>query len=174
MRECKRTARSCSTSHNNLYLDTNTQGVKHSRHIFVVALVYVYLLSYSFVSHLFFFFFSSRRRHTRWTGDWSSDVCSSDLAEARMTSVTGEVPFTMWVPLEQHVAPDGGVLVVRSSGSAASLTTAVRRAAGDLNSQVAIAKVSTMEQVLATALAQPLRLRFFLTLFGALRSEERR
>src|SRR5438876_2084705 len=27
----------------------------------------------------FFFFFSSRRRHTRWTGDWSSDVCSSDL-----------------------------------------------------------------------------------------------
>src|SRR6266487_5087729 len=28
---------------------------------------------------MFFFFFSSRRRHTRWTGDWSSDVCSSDL-----------------------------------------------------------------------------------------------
>src|SRR5690348_14398295 len=28
---------------------------------------------------LFVFFFSSRRRHTRWTGDWSSDVCSSDL-----------------------------------------------------------------------------------------------
>src|SRR6266487_3445426 len=27
----------------------------------------------------FIFFFSSRRRHTRWTGDWSSDVCSSDL-----------------------------------------------------------------------------------------------
>src|SRR4051794_41500167 len=27
----------------------------------------------------FVFFFSSRRRHTRWTGDWSSDVCSSDL-----------------------------------------------------------------------------------------------
>src|SRR6267154_5514252 len=25
------------------------------------------------------FFFSSRRRPTRWTGDWSSDVCSSDL-----------------------------------------------------------------------------------------------
>src|SRR5574339_240412 len=28
----------------------------------------------------FFFFFSSRRRHTRSPGDWSSDVCSSDLA----------------------------------------------------------------------------------------------
>src|SRR5690625_5701876 len=28
------------------------------------------------------FFFSSRRRHTRWPRDWSSDVCSSDLALA--------------------------------------------------------------------------------------------
>src|SRR5256885_6951690 len=28
-----------------------------------------------------FFFFSSRRRHTRLQGDWSSDVCSSDLPE---------------------------------------------------------------------------------------------
>src|SRR4051812_50086183 len=27
-----------------------------------------------------FFFFSSRRRHTRLTCDWSSDVCSSDLS----------------------------------------------------------------------------------------------
>src|SRR5256885_10758167 len=27
------------------------------------------------------FFFSSRRRHTRLQGDWSSDVCSSDLAQ---------------------------------------------------------------------------------------------
>src|SRR5438094_9814778 len=29
-----------------------------------------------------FFFFSSRRRHTRSYGDWSSDVCSSDLMNA--------------------------------------------------------------------------------------------
>src|SRR6266576_5636601 len=29
---------------------------------------------------LIFFFFSSRRRHTRSLRDWSSDVCSSDLA----------------------------------------------------------------------------------------------
>src|SRR5216683_4388403 len=36
---------------------------------------------------LFFFFFSSRRRHTRSDRDWSSDVCSSDLA-TRSTSTT--------------------------------------------------------------------------------------
>src|SRR5207248_7590052 len=31
----------------------------------------------------YFFFFSSRRRHTRSYGDWSSDVCSSDLRPDR-------------------------------------------------------------------------------------------
>src|SRR5205807_5634876 len=31
---------------------------------------------------LFCFFFSSRRRHTRLQGDWSSDVCSSDLTSS--------------------------------------------------------------------------------------------
>src|SRR5688500_19520245 len=31
-----------------------------------------------------FFFFSSRRRHTRLQGDWSSDVCSSDLSRVEM------------------------------------------------------------------------------------------
>src|SRR5437762_7007725 len=30
-----------------------------------------------------FFFFSSRRRHTRYIGDWSSDVCSSDLESVK-------------------------------------------------------------------------------------------
>src|SRR5437763_2241014 len=32
----------------------------------------------------FFFFFSSRRRHTIYIGDWSSDVCSSDLVLVEM------------------------------------------------------------------------------------------
>src|SRR5207253_7990671 len=42
------------------------------------------------------FFFSSRRRHTRWPRDWSSDVCSSDLAGTRrgkgqVESLTGRL-----------------------------------------------------------------------------------
>src|SRR5438034_10359 len=36
--------------------------------------------SFFFFVFFFFFFFSSRRRHTRSLCDWSSDVCSSDLA----------------------------------------------------------------------------------------------
>src|SRR5207302_2532525 len=34
----------------------------------------------------FFFFFSSRRRHTRFSRDWSSDVCSSDLPCSHATA----------------------------------------------------------------------------------------
>src|SRR5690348_17487923 len=48
---------------------------------------------------LFFFFFSSRRRHTRWTGDWSSDVCSSDLsarASQRSTTDGGATLVDRW------------------------------------------------------------------------------
>src|SRR5256886_7775246 len=36
--------------------------------------------------YCYFFFFSSRRRHTRFDCDWSSDVCSSDLAMRRLNS----------------------------------------------------------------------------------------
>jgi putative ABC transport system permease protein len=105
---------------------------------------------------------------TGYSGTMISRTIVGVTVETRMTTMTGEVPFTMWVPVEQHTAPDGGVLVVRSSGNPASLTTAVRRIAAELDPQVAVARVETMDQVLATALAQPLRLRFFLTLFGAL------
>src|SRR5205807_6083653 len=46
---------------------------------YVCSLMFIVILFYLSV---FFFFFSSRRRHTRLQGDWSSDVCSSDLPRA--------------------------------------------------------------------------------------------
>src|SRR6266550_3847797 len=42
--------------------------------------------------YMFFFFFSSRRRHTRCSRDWSSDVCSSDLAGLVTTLGTDDLP----------------------------------------------------------------------------------
>src|SRR5437763_9610704 len=48
-----------------------------------------------------FFFFSSRRRHTRYIGDWSSDVCSSDLYF--MLALRDHL--YLW----RNPAPDGGV-----------------------------------------------------------------
>src|SRR5205809_5217396 len=41
-----------------------------------------------------FFFFSSRRRHTRCSRDWSSDVCSSDLARHSKPRRAGWSPTT--------------------------------------------------------------------------------
>src|SRR5437762_10382915 len=45
----------------------------------VTVLIVIFFFFFLFLFLFFFFFFSSRRRHTRYIGDWSSDVCSSDL-----------------------------------------------------------------------------------------------
>src|SRR6267154_6648942 len=60
------------------------------------------------LNHSYFFFFSSRRRHTRWTGDWSSDVCSSDLhlmitkVRGRFSAVRGQITIAE-DPTDSHV-----------------------------------------------------------------------
>src|SRR3989449_2173973 len=49
-----------------------------------------YLISDVFSTYIYiFFFFSSRRRHTRCSRDWSSDVCSSDLPRSRGARAEG-------------------------------------------------------------------------------------
>src|SRR5690606_39693666 len=48
----------------------------------------------SVIAPVQFFFFSSRRRHTRFSRDWSSDVCSSDLSpKARLNREFTLAPF---------------------------------------------------------------------------------
>src|SRR5437764_10048611 len=70
-----------------------------------------------------FFFFSSRRRHTRYIGDWSSDVCSSDLRElgddgspARGAANRGRSPGTL------------DRILLRALGTQAALGRQLRRA----------------------------------------------
>src|SRR2546429_8517608 len=59
-------------------------------------------------SHVYIiFFFSSRRRHTRCSRDWSSDVCSSDLAVA-VSGVLSKAPakeFVLGVVAAKMAAP---------------------------------------------------------------------
>src|SRR5580698_10512186 len=55
----------------------------------------------------FFFFFSSRRRHTRLTCDWSSDVCSSDLHPSDVASR----PTTEG---DEVISVSGGDVIMRS------------------------------------------------------------
>src|SRR5580704_6503075 len=61
------------------------------------------------------FFFSSRRRHTRWTGDWSSDVCSSDLTvRLQVKVVEGE---------KERIQPfEGLVIKISRGGNRANFT----------------------------------------------------
>src|SRR2546429_4524218 len=65
----------------------------------------------------FFFFFSSRRRHTRCSRDWSSDVCSSDLNSRRL----GRQVFESYTldPICQAVkaAWSAGIVVVAAAGN---------------------------------------------------------
>src|SRR5690348_17965373 len=60
-------------------------------------------------------FFSSRRRHTRWTGYWSSDVCSSDLGLRLPPAVKAEVEL---VPVadREGVVVEGIVIRKRDGG----------------------------------------------------------
>src|SRR2546422_7686863 len=83
---------------------------------------------------MFFFFFSSRRRHTRCSRDWSSDVCSSDLAELielshdqiRNETRGGKITFQM---LRERISTLG------------ESTKAVKTSIG-----AAIARVTTLER----------------------------
>src|SRR5579862_7484742 len=67
-----------------------------------------------------FFFFSSRRRHTRWNCDWSSDVCSSDLAAAHVAGGLSLEDAARTVVLRSHALArvaggDGALLSVALS-----------------------------------------------------------
>src|SRR2546422_5904236 len=62
---------------------------------------------------IFVFFFSSRRRHTRCSRDWSSDVCSSDLFRVR-ASASRTPSLLVGVPLLVVGGGDVPVAVMRS------------------------------------------------------------
>src|SRR2546422_9086506 len=62
-----------------------------------------------------FFFFSSRRRHTRCSRDWSSDVCSSDLDGPEHASLAGvEVPLDLdhAAPVREHPVGVAAIAVI--------------------------------------------------------------
>src|SRR6266511_4610633 len=60
---------------------------------------------------MFFFFFSSRRRHTRFSRDWSSDVCSSDLLAGVERFVNREKRPNVQLAAETFVIADACSLV---------------------------------------------------------------
>src|SRR6266511_3044583 len=77
----------------------------------------------------FFFFFSSRRRHTRFSRDWSSDVCSSDLP-------AGQVEVDFHVCGDPLADPWQGEATYVSEGDLLILATAWAFSAGAFTSPV--------------------------------------
>src|SRR5436309_4531736 len=64
--------------------------------------MFLFFLFFSSTFIFFFFFFSSRRRHTRFSRDWSSDVCSSDLRRRRRDAADGLRVRTQENPHVRH------------------------------------------------------------------------
>src|SRR5438094_2795725 len=84
--------------------------------------------SLSFYFFFFFFFFSSRRRHTRSYGDWSSDVCSSDLNRLRRLFRETRFEFALVSHSFIHARLKGSrYRVPRRGGGAAACPSSRRR-----------------------------------------------
>src|SRR5215475_5312479 len=60
--------------------------------------------------YFFFFFFSSRRRHTRFSRDWSSDECSSDLVDVTPRGINETQGHIWLVPSSLHAGEIAKVL----------------------------------------------------------------
>src|SRR2546422_7300449 len=85
------------------------------------------------ITCIVFFFFSSRRRHTRCSRDWSSDVCSSDLA----------VPLTRYRTVSSaFVGPDRC-----TANTAGSRITGASEPGGPVGMPPSVATLSTSEIV---------------------------
>src|SRR3989454_6955081 len=89
------------------------------------------------------FFFSSRRRHTRLQGDWSSDVCSSDLgAAADFVREHAEDPALSAARMSAQRARHGALVCGPAGGSR-------RRSAGTASGSSEPAGNQTQDEPLA-------------------------
>src|SRR5256885_8217796 len=87
-----------------------------------------------------FFFFSSRRRHTRLQGDWSSDVCSSDLQEWMIHTHLNEFGW-------EHPASGHEMFREGRGGFRAAFVEAQERFVEDLRKIEEIGRASCRERV---------------------------
>ncbi len=85
------------------------------------------------------------------------------------TSLTGEQPMVGYYPWDQAMRGEGyGLIVVKTTGRPEALTPTLRTLVKELEPRAAIGRVATMQAVVDGAIAEPLRLRFFLGLFSLL------
>src|SRR5690606_39413300 len=84
------------------------------------------------------FFFSSRRRHTRFSRDWSSDVCSSDLVVSGMNlgvNLGDDVFYSGTVAAAREGALKGIPSIALSASLDADMSAACRLGAALVRSE---------------------------------------
>jgi predicted permease len=110
-----------------------------------------------------------QRLRTGVNGDTTPLTVIGVVEEIKIASITGANPFVLYVPLEQQPnLSESEVLVLKTTAGEAATAAAVRRLVREIEPRAAVARVTTMDAVVATALAEPIRLRFFLSLFAGL------
>ena len=91
------------------------------------------------------------------------------VEDVRHAGPTREPPRAVYRPAAQTWPSPNQSVVVRAPGlDPAAVLAAVRREVAALDPMAAVHRASTLEEVLRVSIARPLRLRFFLGLFGAL------
>jgi predicted permease len=90
------------------------------------------------------------------------------VEDIRYEGATEDPPEAVYRPVAQTRPYPGTVLLARAPDrDPGALLAAIRREAAAVDATVAIDRTATLDQVLQASMAQPLRLRFFLGLFGA-------
>src|ERR1022692_5076515 len=85
-----------------------------------------YVLLCRDVCMFYFFFFSSRRRHTRLQGDWSSDVCSSDLWARVPYAVSLGSIFLIYIGMSRWIAVPSYYFLLHPVSAALCIFTLLR------------------------------------------------
>ena len=106
---------------------------------------------------------------TRVGGDTTAMTVVGVVEEAKVRTISGENPFVMYLPFEQNRSPgEGQVLLLKTARPLDQVVAEVRAMVREIEPRAALSRITTMEQVVAGAMAEPLRLRFFLSVFGGL------
>lgn len=89
--------------------------------------------------------------------------------EVRVTDLVGENPPVLYRPQAQQRWPgSANILLLQTTLAPTSLAPSMRRLVNEVDPRVAVAGISSLQEVVAEKIAEPLRLRFFLGLFAVL------
>jgi predicted permease len=100
-------------------------------------------------------------------GEWKEVV--GVVADIAVTDLVGETPMAMYVPWDQALRTSVyALLVLKTGGDASALAAPARALVSAVDDRAAVGRAETMDHVMDGAMAEPLRLRFFLGLFSFL------